>query len=691
MKFRLEWLASYLEGPRPDLAEVRRRLTDVGFIVEGTEGEGPGAVLDAELTPNRPDAMNHRGLAREAAVALSRPFRDPAPAALPEGPGKASDLASITIEAPDLCSRYSARVLEGIRVGPASAAVRARLEALGCSPISGPVDATNHVLWDIGQPLHAFDLDTLARGADRRPAIVVRRARDGERLVTLDGIERTLDPSHLVIADAEKPVALAGVMGGMATAITPGTTRVLLESAHFDPGAVRRTSRALGIHTDASHRFERGTDPSATLEGLDRAARLILETGGGTVAAGVIDVVAHAPRARRISLDLSRMAAFLGMEIPRARVLEVFRAMGFVLQGDAGSDRLEVTVPTARVDLEIEEDLYEEAIRHEGYAALPETLPPAHDPRASDAQLVREDRARDLLAGAGLVECMTYSFVSEDENAPFASAAPGNPVRIENALGEPFTTMRSTPVVGLLRSAGHNVRHGRSDLSLFEVGRSYGRGPGGPAEGRRAAFLLHGAAGRHVTSPGGRPVDFFDGAGIVVSLFRGLGAGVPSFAPAPIPFLAPGRSARVVGPGGVPAGWVGVLASALASAWDLAEAVVGDVDLSAIPVPRGPESVGFPPRFPGSEVDLTVSHRTTVRWRELADAVRRGAPHELAGVDARDQYSGPGVPAGFVKTTMTLRFASPDRSLSREEVNAWRDAAAGRLLQMPETRVDGIS
>lgn len=704
MKFRLEWIASYLDGPLPEAGELRRRLTDVGFIVEGVEGEGAGAVLEVELTANRPDAMNHRGLGREAAAALGRAFVD-APAQgspLPEGARAAAELASVTIEAPDLCTRYSARVLEGIRVGEASAAVRGRLEAIGSNPISGPVDATNHVLWDVGQPLHAFDLDLLAKGADGRPALVVRRARAGETLVTLDGVERTLDPSHLVIADAERPVALAGVMGGMHSAISERTTRILLESAHFSPSAVRRTARALGMHTDASHRFERGTDPSETVDALDRAARLILADSGGVLARGVIDVVARPAVPVEIGMSLARMEAFLGMAVPAERVLAIFSSLGFgvVREGDAKgegpADRLKVTVPTARVDLAIEEDLFEEVIRHVGYASLPETLPPSIVPGASAPAGEREDRGRDLLCGMGFVECQTYSFVSADEFLPFALAAPGPaPVVLENPLGEPFSTMRPTPVVGLLRSASHNVRRGQLSLALFEVGRSYGREGKRPVavESRRAAFLLHGAgaSGPHFTSPGGRPVDFFDGSGVVSALFRGFGAASPRFVPTDLPFLAPGRGARIVAPDGRDAGWVGVLAAGVASAWDLVEPVAGDVDLSAVPVPEGLATVGFPPRFPGSEVDLTVSHRLSVPWAVLEAAARDGAPPELASVEARDRYTGPGVPAGFVKTTATLRFGSPERSLSREEVNAWRDACARRFLALPETRVDGIS
>lgn len=688
MKFRLEWLATYLDGAPPEAAELRRRLTEVGFIVEGIEGAGQTATLEVELTANRPDAMNHRGLGREAAVALGRAFRDPQLGlGVPEGETPAASLVSVTIEEPRLCSRYSARVLEGVTVRPACAAVEERISALGMGPISAPVDATNHVLWDIGQPLHAFDLDTLARGPDGLPAIVVRRARPGERLVTLDGVERELSPAHLVIADAEKPVALAGVMGGLHTAIGPATKRVLLESAHFHPPAVRLTARAFGMHTDASHRFERGCDPEATVEGLDRAARLILSDCGGTAARGVVDVVARKVERRTVPLRLSRIPAFLGMDVPLSRTLAILGALG--LASDRDGDLLRVTVPAARVDLELEVDLIEEVVRHVGYARLPEALPRAYNPTVVDELLEREERARDLLAGLGLTEAQTYSFVSAEENAPFEGVAPGSPARVENPLGEPFTTLRATPVIGLLRSARHNVRRGLPDVALFEAGRSFGMSGSHPVEGRRLAVLLHGRRDLHWSTPG-TPVDFFDGSGVVAALLGGLGAPAARFVPADLPFLAPGRSARVVTAEGLDGGWVGVLSPALASAWDLTDPVVLDVDLSALrPAPR-PETVVPPPRLPGSDVDLTVTHRLARPWADLESAVRREAPAELQAVTARYRFSGTGVPEGHVKTTLSLRFGSAERSLSREEVNSWRDAAARRLLALGETRVDGI-
>ena len=706
MKFSHEWIASYLPGPAPDPKALGERLTAVGFIVEGVEGSGADTVFDVEITANRPDGMSHRGLAREAALALGRAFAEPEVGPpLRESETAADMRARVYVEEPELCTRYSARVVEGIRAGATGGAVAARLRAIGAGTISAPVDATNHVLWDIGQPLHAFDLDMLAKGVDGFPTIVVRRARAGETLVTLDGVTRALPPQHLVIADAEKPVALAGVMGGLATAISERTTRVLLEGAHFDPRAVRKTARSLGMHTDASHRFERGTDPEATRDGLDRAARLILEACGGTLCRGTIDVrerraSPHAPRA--LTLRLARLAAFLGMDIPAARCAEILAALGFspVREGES----LRATVPSWRVDVAGEEDLIEEVIRCEGYDRLPGTLPRPYAPARPPQAALVEDRARDLLVGVGLLECATYSFVSGSENAPFASAAPGAPVLIENALGEPFTTLRATPVIGLLQSARHNVRRGQKDLALFEVGTSFGWNPDATQEqkdreGRervlerkRVGILLSGRRRRH-WSETSEETDFFEGAGIAAALLQGLG-----FAPGSFTFeenlssyLAQGRAASIRC-SGRECGWVGVLEASLAATWDLTDPVVADLDLDLLGSLLAPPvtSVEPPPRFPGSEVDLTVTHPLSTAWKELESAVRGGAPAELVAVEAKGRYRGPGVREGLVKTTLTLRFGSSLRSLAREDVNAWRDAAARRLLALPGAAVDGV-
>jgi phenylalanyl-tRNA synthetase beta chain len=715
VKFAYSWLVSYLPGPAPDPKALGERLTAVGFIVEGVEGAGAATVYDVEITANRPDGMNHRGLAREAAVAMRRAFGDAEAAVpVPEAGPAVGTRAAVVVAEPALCPRYSARVLEGVTIRPASGAVASRLAAIGQGAISSPVDATNHVLWDIGQPLHAFDLDTLAKGADGLPTIVVRRAKAGETLVTLDGVTRSLTPQHLVIADAERPVALAGVMGGLATAISEKTTRILLESAHFHPGAVRKTARSLGMHTDASHRFERGTDAEATIDGLDRAARLIALDCGGTVAKGVIDVRAENAAPATLSLRLDRLAGFLGMTIPADRVVGILRELGLAPAREGGV--VTITVPSWRIDVACEEDLIEEVIRCEGYDRLPETLPAPFVPRTVPRAARVPDLSRDLLAGMGFLECQTYSFVSASENAPFASAAPGTPVVVENPLGEPFTTLRATPVVGLLQSAQHNVRRGQKDLALFEVGTSFGwspdrkkeevsaeekRGEGTGdervSERERVAILLAGTGNRHWSQTDAANSDFFEGAGIAEALMKGLGLGGPR---APITFketlpcssfLAAGRAATIE-VAGVSAGWVGVLEPALAASWDLVDPVVADLDLGvlAAALPPAETSVEPPSKFPGSEVDITVTHPLATPWRVLEDAVLSGAPAELAAVEAKGRYRGSGVPDGFVKTTLTLRFGSPRGSLAREDVNGWRDAAARRLLALEGAKVDGM-
>ena len=407
-----------------------------------------------------------------------------------------------------------------------------------------------------------------------------------------------------------------------------------------------------------------------------------------------------------ISLRLDRMAAFLGMTIPAGRVVEILRDLGLSPVLEAGAVR--VTVPSWRIDVASEEDLIEEVIRCEGYDRLPETLPAPFVPRTVSRAAQVPDRTRDLLAGMGLLECQTYSFVSEAENAPFAPAAPGAPVVVENALGEPFTTLRATPVIGLLQSAQHNVRRGMKDLGLFEVGTAFGwneekisakekTGDGRVSEKARVGILLAGARSRHWSQTDAANSDFFEGAGIAEALMKGLGLGN---AAAPITFkenlrfssfLAAGRAADVF-VSGVPAGWVGVLEPALSATWDLVDPVVADLDLGvlAAALPPAETSVEPPSKFPGSEVDLTVTHALSTPWRELESAVRNGAPAELLAIEAKGRYRGPGVAEGFVKTTLTLRFGSPRGSLAREDVNGWRDAAARRLLALPGAKVDGV-
>ncbi|HEX6201109.1 MAG TPA: phenylalanine--tRNA ligase subunit beta, partial [Thermoanaerobaculia bacterium] len=342
MLFSLEWLAQYVDLP-DDTAELARRLTAAGLAVELVEETEHGTVLDIDVTTNRVDAMNHLGVAREVAVlfggALREPEAEPAEAA-----EETASAVRIEIDEPALCTRYAARVIRGVTVGPSPDWLARRLRAIGQRPVNNVVDVTNYVLWETGQPLHGFDLSKIG-GATVR----VRCAREGERLVTLDGQERELQPDMLVIADASRPVGLAGVMGGEASEVGPGTTDVLLESAWFDPRSVRATAKTLGMHTDASHRFERGADPELQARAAARAAALIAEVAGGTVLADAVDVLAptHEERHRRpaVALDLDRLDAFGGVAIPEGRAAEWLEGLGFAVEQD-GPRHLRVTVPS---------------------------------------------------------------------------------------------------------------------------------------------------------------------------------------------------------------------------------------------------------------------------------------------------------------------------------------------------------
>src|SRR6266545_57721 len=370
-------------------------------------------LLEVNVTPNRPDALSHLGIAREVAAALGTKVRPPAPRLAEKG-GPASEAVKVRIEAPDRCARYAARVIEGVKIGPSPAWLARRLESCGVRSISNVVDATNFVLLELGHPLHAFDLDKVA-GRE----IVVRTARPGEKIVTLDGKERALSPEDLLIADRDRGSALAGVMGGGDSEISAGTTRVLLESAWFQPSGIRRTSRRHGLKSEAAYRFERGADPGMVIPALDRCASLIAELAGGTVRRGVVDVQPRKVAAPDVRLRWRRPAELLGMDVSREDARVILAGLGFEERA-AGADGATFRVPSWRADVSIEEDLVEEIVRTKGYDAIPETLPrnavdtPVEPP---EAQAVA--RIRGALEAAGFAEAVNFSFVAARELEPF--------------------------------------------------------------------------------------------------------------------------------------------------------------------------------------------------------------------------------------------------------------------------------
>jgi len=683
LKFSLEWLSEFVDTAAAGGPEGVHALLDrAGFPVESTEGEGASTILDVEITPNRPDVMSHRGVAREIAAMASLPFSSPPGHAGGKGQGEGggahvTELTSITIEVPRLCKRFGARVVSGISSAQAPARARARLSAIGSKPISAAVDATNYVLWETGQPLHAFDLDKLA---GRR--IVVRKARKGEKLVLLDGVEYTLEPADIVVADAERAVSLAGVMGGLDTSVTASTKNILLEAAWWDPPSIRRTSRRLGLHTDASHRFERGADPEAIPDALDRAAAIVIESAGGALAPGWIDARGAAWKVRRAALRLSRLRLLAGTEeIDIEFAASALERLGFVL-GKKSRTRVAVTIPSWRPDCSIEDDLVEEALRVYGYDRLPSHLPPATRPGGHLEPLrVVEERLADSAAAAGLFESMSAPFVNRktDEGAYaawLAEAGSGpEPITLSNPLDDSKPDLRSTLLPGLLDAAARNVHHGQREVALFEVGRVFDRAgdPDEPAsfESRRFAFAISGETRTHWSSSGAKGrADFFDAKGLTESLLSPwVDPAELAWSPFSCDAFGSGAAALVKSASGHTLAVVGLVSRAEREKRKLDEDVfASEIRVDAIPAARPARFEAFS-SFPPIEADLSFGNDKKTSWSRIRETVLAAKPSDLESVRVVDRYEGAGVGEGRVKTTIRLVFRSSGRTLEQDEVN----------------------
>jgi phenylalanyl-tRNA synthetase beta chain len=694
VKFSLDWLSDFVDVDAAGGVEgVRRRLDQAGIPVEFVETAGTDTVLDAEITPNRPDAMGHLGLAREIAAMAGVARRDVSERyAEPPASGETAEhLTSVVIRTPRRCRRFGARLVRGVAGGSASELVRRRLAAIGSKSISAAVDATNYVLWDTGQPLHAFDFDRLAGGM-----LIVRTAVSGEKLVTLDGVERVLEPSDLVVADAERPVSLAGIMGGLETAVTDGTRNVLLEAAWWDPVTIRRTARRLGMHTDASHRFERGTDFEAIPGALNLAARLLVESAGGTIAPGLLDAHGNLVRVRRTALRLARLRLLSGdSRFSLDFAEEALSRLEFATERKG--KRLSVSIPLFRSDVRREDDLVEEVLRVYGYDRLPSRLPPA--PAAGGVQEPLrgvEDRLADAAVAAGLFETIGYPFVDRDHDEKSygewlrRAGTALEPLGVLNPLDASRRHLRATLIPGLLDSVSTNLRHGAGEVGLFEIGRTFGA-PGDPDkpesfESRRIAFALGGERRPHWSIPEKlRPADFFDAKGVVENLLDPwIDSADLVWEPIEVEAFTPGAAATVRTASGRVLGIVGLVSGPEQEQHALSLPVfAGELIVEAIPA--------APPVFrfveysslPAISADLSFVQPKGIDWEEIGEFVRGLKLAHLESLRCLDRYEGPGVPAGKVKTTLRMTFRSRERTLAQEEVNREVERLARELRSRP--------
>jgi phenylalanyl-tRNA synthetase beta chain len=690
MKFSLDWLRDHVEIDLP-AGEVARGLTSVGLAVESIDRYGDDWIFDVEITGNRPDCMSHRGLAREIAAFTGRPLR-PLDTALREGDRPVESLASVRIDEPDLCSRYTARVLLGVRIGPSPAWLERRLRAIGLQPKWNVVDAANYVLWDLGHPLHTFDRDRLDGHA-----IVVRRARPGEHLVTVaDGLDHSLQDSMLLIADGSRPVAVAGVMGGLDSGISETCRDILIESAWFDPVSVRRTARALGMHTDASHRFERGADAGITVVAADRLARLTLEVAGGELARGVIDVVARPRPIRRARLRRDRMAGVLGATVPDDVVATKLGGLEIPIEPTA--DGWLGTIPSHRSDIEVEEDLIEEVARSVGYDHFPSTLPAATVlPPNRHADDDADTRVREALGRLGFHETIGYAMVGREEDEALAPAGALPALGITNPLSERWEVLRRSLLPGLARAAGHNLRHGMRDLALYEIGTTFHRlaGPDGPVgrpfrEERVAALIGVGRAGSPRWNLPMRAFDLYDASGAFEAVATAVGAGPVRCEPLSTDetrhgqFLHPGRSFQVRVAGAL-AGFGGELHPEIAARLELPPGcIVGQIALALLLTTRRP-APRFRPlsRFPSINRDVSAIVPADTAFRRVDETLAEA----LVGAPARavliDRYAGAPLPEGKVSLTFSILIEPEDRTWTVEEI----DGLVERVIALLRERV----
>jgi len=668
MKVLLSWIREFVDVPE-SAEDIGKLLSVRGLALEGLEAHGGDVVMDFDVTANRPDCLSMIGIAREIATAYGRPL-NPFGAAGTEVPAllASADGISVTLDAPDLCPRYAAAIAD-VTVGPSPQWLQDRLTACGIRSISNIVDITNYVLLELGQPMHAFDLDKLAG-----PAIVVRRARSGESITTLDGKTRALKPEMLVIGDAARAQAIGGVMGGADSEVSAGTRRIVFEAAYFKPSSVRATSKALGLKTDASTRFERGMDVTAPARAMARACQLLEQIGAGKFVGTVHDVYPAPPPATSITLARARVPGLLGMDVPDASVERILGSLGFGVKSAASG--WEITAPTWRVDIKRPVDLIEEVGRHHGFEHLPSTFPGVQQaPAPSDPRVARDRRIRTALLGMGFSEAITFAFIEAVAAEPFfPSTAPGAsdreaPVALANPLSEKFAVMRPSLLPGVIDAVSHNRRHGRRDVQLFEIGTRFS--PRG--ESRGVAFAWTGLATADHWSGARRQVDFFDVKGAVEQL-AAVGVVPATFAEAEVPYLVPGRAATLV-VNGVAIGVFGLLDAAIGDRRDLPagdEVYVAEINLDQLTAAAPGDTLRATPlpRFPWVVRDLSILVDDALSAGTVRGTIRSAAPGTLIQVREFDRYQGKGIPDGKVSLSFRLTFQSPERTLTDEEVQA---------------------
>jgi phenylalanyl-tRNA synthetase beta chain len=679
MLISYNWLRE-LTGTTLTPLELRERLTMVGLAIDAVEEIEGDSVLDVEVPSNRPDCLSHIGIAREVSVIEKSKLQTPKQK-VPKTEGKAGEFTSVEIKDSDLCPRYAARVVRGVKIAPSPDWLAKRLGEIGQRPINNVADITNHVLHELGQPLHAFDL---ARLNEHR--IIVRRARTGEKLQTLDGVERTLDSEMLVIADAEKPVALAGVMGGLDSEISATTTDVLIESAYFNPDSVRRTARKLGMDTEASRRFERGADCENVLKAQTRCVELICEIAGGVATEDAIDVYPNPAEPRSVAFRPSRVESLTSLRVELTEMKRILTALGFMLAQPHASGALSFAVPSWRIDVGLEEDLVEEVARHVGYDKIASELPPSNMAGEYQPAEMKRRELRRAFKSVGFDEAINFSFIDTAhdewfELLPGLGATPSAPadkrlVTLNNPILEEATRMRPTLLPGLLESVRHNLNHGIRDVRLFEIGRVFAGSPAGelrdglPNEREALGIIATGGAIEEGHAEATREIDFYELKGALEAAIDATKLGPLSFSKARVKHLREGQAANITLADGTAIGSIGRLVESIATSYKFRQPVyVAELDLSVLlDSQQRPTQYAPLPRYPAVVRDVTLLVSRDVTFAELVQAIDAERVTHYSGTTLVGIFEGQNIPADKRSVTLRIEYRSDERTLRDEEV-----------------------
>jgi phenylalanyl-tRNA synthetase beta chain len=684
MKLSSQWIRDFVDLTVDD-RQLAEDLTSIGIAVEGISGSGADTVFEMEIGTNRPDAMNHYGVAREAAAIYDLALKQlSALSSQPSAKSSHDAPFPIQVEEPQLCPRFSARGIRGTKIKPSPEKIAHRLQLLDQRPISNAVDATNYVLWEMGKPTHVFDMDLLAGGK-----LVIRKAKDGEKLKTLDGVERTLTSEDLVVADAKKPVALAGVIGGFDTMITEKTRNILIESAWWDPVTVRKTSRRHAIHTDASHRFERGADFESTILSCDLVAALILESGGGELVGDAIDVVSRKLDQAPVVLRLSEVHRILGGNLSTAQIFRILKKLGFALIPEGqGIAEFRVQIPSWRLDVEREIDLIEEIARLHGYDKFENTLP-AYSGAVVELPHAGVNAAlRTRALALGYNEAVSLTFISHADAEMFSSA---KVLELENPLSEEASVMRTTMAPGMLDMLAWNLNRDSENVRLFEMGRVYEMPGGERTEPARACLGATWAAVKG-SLPVGGALDVSKGEqaaaaetfrsfkGDVENLLAAFSYNELSFDRETAEYFHPGRSARAL-MDGKPVAQFGQIAENVKAGRKLRQDVfLAEIDLEKLHM-IGLRTVLFEPlgKYPAVERDFSFMFADEVEFESMRRAVMGLRLNALRSFVPVEIFRGGSIAAGKYSILLRARLQSDEGTLRDEQIAQWSSQIVAAL------------